>query len=400
MPCNPNPTCPFGSVFNASKAGPNFDTKMYGSGTPHEPLAHMGWVGFVVLNFDSTTSIGVSNTTLRVTGADLNLKQEITTPDVIDGRIDKTVYQLGPKLVDGTLNMPLIADLSSGDAGLGCQAGTTGARTLVNNVWAWSTHRDIFGRMCNIADVDIRYANHAAFNFDNCIVNTLTMNVAQSDLVSWDINVIGRSRTTEDRLENILSNPGVARFMSPARVLTWNDVTINGLKGCQGNNISPLFYSNMIRNFTMEINNNVDRFFTLNGTLFPLDINCGKREVTGSLTLLGMIHDLRLLAQTNQERFTEQNEIRVCYYVGKDTAGPAGTPRDWIGDLPVGDPIFSKRLASVVFNIEEVSMTNEVLETTVNYLALASDKNDALGDANYEFVVPATSCGYPHWGTV
>lgn len=407
MPCSPT-SCPSaGNPINLSGTGPNFDTQQYGTGLASETLAHMGWVGFVVLNFDSTSSIGSSRTHLRVTGADLNLKQEVTTPDVIDGRVDRTVYQLGPKLVDGTLNIPMIADLPSslangGNSGASCQFGVgnlTYAGTLMNNIWDWASIRDTFGRMCNYAGVDIRYANHAAFSFDKCLVNTLTMNVAQSDLVSWDINVIGRSRNDPSGVmtpSDVLTvGPKAARFLSPARVMTWNDVTINAVTGCTNR---VLFYSNMVRNFSLEVNNHIDRYYTLNGSLFPVDINAGKREVTGSLTLLGMIHELRKLAQTNQDRFSEQNELRLAYYIGNDTQ-TTGTRRDWT-DPPTGTlnpptgSIFAKRLASTIFQIEEVSMTNEVLETTVNYLSLASDKNEA----NYEFTVPGTSCGYPAWG--
>jgi len=144
----------------------------------------------------------------------------------------------------------------------------------------------------------------------------------------------------------------------------------------------------------MEVNNNADRFYTLNGTLFPVDINVGKREITGSLTLLGFNHALREVAETNQDRFSEKNEIRVAYYIGEDT-DVTGIGRDWFTETEPAQAIFAARLASVVFRIEEVSMTNDVLETTVNYLALASDKDGA----NYTAIIadPDPSCYYPAW---
>lgn len=395
MPCSPSPTCPNTNSYTTA----NFNAGA-GSGAYDECLAHMGWVGFVRLTFDGNSSIGSWSQLLRATGADINLSQEITMPDVIDGRIDKTVYQMSPKIVEGTLNLPLIADQVNTPVagGSGCTGAdfATIAGELVNAVWDWATVRDRYGRMCNPGFVQIRYANHAAFDFDNCLINTMTLNIPNSDAISVDLNVIGRSRTETEVGQDVLTSPANLYNLSPARVLTWNDATITGLRGCQADP-TLLFKSNMVREFSLEVNNNVDRFYTLNGSLFPLDINAGKREVTGSFTLLGMNHTLRQLAETNQNRFTEKNEIRLTMYVGQDTQ-TVGQPRDWVDNNPpgaFGSPIFQKRLASVIFQIEEVSLTNGVLETTVNYLSLASDKDAA----NYEFVIPASSCGFPNWGS-
>ena len=360
-------------------------------GGPYDHYAHMGFVGYVYLNFT-----GLSPMMLRVTGCDLNLSQEISTPDVIDGSIDKTVYSLGPKIVEGSLNIPLIADVPPDYGALLSPAGACPpdgdaalvARTMLSNIWDWAMTRDPYGRLCFESDVDVRYANHASFKFRKCIVNTMTMSVTQGDAANVDLSVIGQSRDPEN---SMLTMPTKEKFMAPARQFMWNDVTINGVGGCLRD--TQLFFSNQVREFTMEVNNNADRFFTLNGTLFPVDVNVGKREITGSMTLLGFNHRLRETAESNQKYFTEKNEIRIAYYLGRDSDGPAGS-RDWWSDtLTAPNSVFSARLASVIFKIEEVSMTNDVLETTVNYLALASDKESA----NYEAVIPAPSCNFPAW---
>lgn len=361
-------------------------------GPSNAPYANMGWVGFVNLR---SNKLGGVNNILRVTSADINMSQEITMPNVIDGRIDKTVYQMGPRLVEGSFGLPVVADISTG----GCPSvsdlsGTTGvAGSLLNNVWCWTTARGPHGRLIyDDVVLEVRYANHAAFSFDTCVVNTLSMNVAQSDLVTFDINVIGRGRSP---FTDPVTDPPIRDFLSPARVLTWNDVTINGLGGCS--NPDELFRSSQVREFSMEINNNADRFYTLNGSLFPMDVNVGKREITGSLTLMGYQHRLRQLAETNQDRFTEKNEIRVAFYIGNDryTPGPAGgsfTSRDWLGSnqSPPSNAIFAKALTGVVFQIEEVSLTNDLLTTTVNWSGLA---NDQLG---YQSLTPA-NCSFPAW---
>jgi len=367
---------------------------------PTGHFANMGWVGYV---WFQSNKLGANNI-LRVTGADVNLAQEVTKPDVIDGRIDPSVYQLGPKIVEGTLNMPLIADTQDPEnwTGRDCPEieDLTGlAASVLNNVWCWATARGSQGRLLyDDAKLLIRYANHAGFSFDSCVINTYDLNVAQSDMVTTDINVIGRGReqsqTTTGNIQ-YAEEPIITDFLAPARVLTWNDVTVNGIRGCRLNG-QNLFFSNQVREFSMSINNNADRFYTLCGSLFPVDVNVGKREITGSLTLMGLQDRLRDLAETNPERFTEKNEIRLAFYLGNDRfAGDAGfTPRDWTEDTDDASSlgaIWSKRIQGVVFQIEEMSMTNELFETTVAWHAMADDQS------GYEAFTPQTSPSFPAW---
>jgi len=285
--------------------------------------------------------------------------------------------------------LPIIADNAVG----GCPSDVHNvAGELLSDLWCWALARGEQGRLLYPnATMDIRYANHAAFVFDHCLINELTMKVSQSDQLTLDLGIYGRGRSPH---LNPSVNPKITDFLAPARVLTWNDVTITGWGGC--GNTGPLFYSNQVREFSMTVANNADRFYTLGGSLFPVDINVGQREITGNMTLLGLNDTLRNIAETNQNRFTEKNEIRIAVYVGDDTwtPGPGGgsfNTRDWIGATAPGNPIFSKKLVSVVFQIEEMKLDNEVFETTINWFALASDEN------NYEAISPCPSTTFPVW---
>lgn len=383
MPCTANTVCTRTDTNNYA-----FEN-LTPTGDPNGIYANMGWVGFAKLRIPTLTP--GDGTLLRVTSADINLSQEITMPDVIDGRIDRTVYQLGPKLVEGSVSLPVIADVDPTDFD-GCptvqdiRAGGQ-ASTLLDHIWCWTTSRGPQGRLLySDAEFDIRYANHAAYRFDRCMVNTLSMTVTQGDVINFDINVIGRNRTkiSEDPTQD---DPSTSPFLSPARVLTWNDATVNGVGGCGE---GPLFYSNQVREFSFEINNNADRYYTLNGILFPVDINVSKREITGSMTLLGLADRLRNRAETNQDRFTQKDEVRMQLFIGEEILGG----RDWTndGDPTIGNPIWFNKFTGVIFQIEEVAMTNEVLESTVNWIALGNDQT------NFEALQKQTSCSYPAWG--
>ena len=377
------------------------------TGSPEEFFAHMGWVGYVRMTAQPLTP--ANGLTLRVTSADINLSQEITMPDVIDGRIDRTVYQLGPKIVEGTLSMPVISDVDPSASGItnGCarvedlRTGT--ATNLLDTIWCWATARSPHGRLqWSETKLDVRYANHSAFQFTKCIVNSLSMSVTQSDVVTFDIDVIGAARNRAPVPYETDGNDGlsIADMLSPARVSTWNDVTVSGVGGCDG---EKLFSSAQVREFNFEINNNAERYYSLSGRLFPIDINVSKREITGSITLLGLQDRLRLRAEDQQKEFTRKDEIRMMFFVGDEAVSGSGdsslgVSRDWFdisdepqGILSGGVPFFWKKFTGVIFRIEEMALTNEVYETTVNWLALGNDQE------NYLAIVPGSSCQFPAW---
>lgn len=378
------------------------------TGNPEEFYAHMGWVGFANLITPPLTP--VKGTILRVTSADINLSQDITTPDVIDGRIDRTVYQLGPKIVEGTLSLPVIADVDPSGFTGGCVSAqdlrTGQASSLLNTIWCWTTARSPHGRLqWSEAKLDIRYANHSAFSFSKTIVNSLSMTVTQSDVVSFDLDVIGAARDrktqpTEGASAGV-NGLAISDFLSPARVLTWNDVTISGVGGCGSGAEADqrLFSSAQIREFSFEINNNAERYYSLNGRLFPIDINVSKREITGSLTLLGLQERLRQRAEDQQLNFTRKDEIRMMFFIGDEAvSGDAGKSRDWFAltDDPQGIesggiPFFWKKFTGVIFRIEEMALSNDVYETTVNWLAMGNDQE------GYLAIVPGSSCDFPAW---
>lgn len=375
------PTCPQYAL------GDNI-TAFQSAGNPNQMFASMGWVGFVNLDWQGNNNPQF----LRVTSSTLNLKQDITPEDVLDGRIDKTVYRLGPKLVEGDLGLPLVADIDSASVNplAGCPTisdiNNATTSTLMNNLWLWATQRSSMGRIFyDKARIFIRYANHACALYDRAMVNRMSVSVTEQQPINVTMGVIGLSRSMAT---DPVNDPQyfIKDFLSPARVLTWNDVTVNGFRGCSSG--QPLFYSNQVRDFNFEINNNIERYYTLNGDLFPTDLNARKREVTGSLKLLGRNYELATLAESNQERFTEKNSIDFQIYIGNSTYDPGTSTFQ----ARTGVPIFDKTFTSVVFQIEEMSLNpNDVFETTVNWRAYANDQ------FSYEAFDPATSPCFPIW---
>lgn len=384
------PTCTAGCPTLPSDI--NKYTQAYkGFGNPTEIFASQGYVGFAVLHVNLGGTI--RDQMLRLESCSLKESQEITNPSVIDGRIDNTVYQLGPKIVEGDLSMPLIADLDSSlvDPLSGCpqvsDLTSSTAASLLDTIWCISLVRNSAGRlMYDDSALDVRYANSAAFRFDRAMVNRLSLSITQSGPAKVTLGMICRTRNPQTN-PPVEQAPIIYPMLSPARVLTWNDFSIDGYRGCDGGGgTTPLFYSNQVREFSLEVTNDIERYFTLNGDLYPTDIAAKKRSVTGTLKLMGWNHDLSTLAENNQYRFTEKNRIRIAAYIGNSTYDPVS------GSFGIrsGTPIFDHSLSAVVFKIEEMSLTNDLLESTIAYTAMASDQT------SYEFS-DGLSCSFPPW---
>jgi len=339
----------------------------------NNPPAYMGYVGFakILSGVINGNSVGASNVPhgnhlIRANSIDINLTQDISSPDVVDSRYDKTVYQLGPKLVDGSVAFPAIYEIPNGET-----------VTLFELMYRYAVTRDDYGFL-NDFDMEVKYAqsatvpNESDFLYQGCIVNTWQFSVAQSDVVTCSFDIIGIDRTLPNSLP--LLPPG--RSVNPdgsdvctggtagttydsnanfgtTRVVTWNDARVELSGGRDSIDIGGQY----VRTFEANINNDAERFFTLNTKLSPQSVAPRKREISGSLTLMGRHANLSTLAETNQDNCTEYTNLKFGYATsaigsGSDTSS------------------FNVILPNTVYNIEEMSLTNDIFETTVNWRSL------------------------------
>jgi len=289
------------------------------------PPAFMGYVGFV--------RFGPSDTDLvRATSADIRLSQEIIKPDLIDSRFDRTTYQLGPKIVEGSAEFPAIFD----------SGGTGSSNDVAEKLYRLACQRDASGKIGS-TEIAVKYTSQSAsFRFPGCIVNNWRFAVAQSDVINIGIDVIGIDRVSTD-----LTEPGDDEFKT-TRIVTWNDAVFS-IDEADGT--TSVVSSEYIRNFDIEIANDAERFYTLNGKLSPQDIAPRKRDVTGSLTIMGRHPSLSSIAEDNENRCTEDRTMVFGYNISAPSCGTG----------------FKVRLKDLVFEIEEMSLTNDLFETTVNY---------------------------------
>jgi hypothetical protein len=307
--------------------------------------AQLGYVGFVSLD----------GSRVRATSCDIRATQAIDSPNLVDGKFDKTTYQVQAKEVGGSISFPAVHE-----------DGDSVTRTLWNGV----IERNTSGRLANrIDNIKVKYATGVSYEYSSNIVDTFEYSVTQSDMVNINIGIIGIDRdngATGDATES-----QAFYEQRNSRVVTWNDAVVKFLVG------SGAVGGDEIRSFSINVNNNSQRYYTLNGKLVAQDVAATKRDITGSITVMGRNELLAARAgfkgQDNQTRCTETSEVIWGYCVGSKSnlsAGSTAAPT-CAGDIGVGCAgNFIVRMGGTVFQIEEIAITNELLETTVNYRVL------------------------------
>jgi hypothetical protein len=314
---------------------------------PVTPTAAMGYVGFLQLqNWGLTTP----QFPIRFTSSDLNITQDITAQDVIDGRVDRSVYQLGPIITEGTVGFPVIID-ASGD--------------FINNIWIAAVRRDnreatdFSGELIHFGDIVVKYVQGRTYTFRRSKINSLTLTATQGEPVTGSIMFWGTTRDASSTLT-------IPNYLTPARVLTWDQVRVYGFKGTtppSDPRNSGTFSTQFVRSFSVTIDNALSRNYTFDpdASLFPSNISTGKRSVTGNLEFQGWA-PTEDLADSNTQRCTSEETLRFealsnCTLTGQDQNTSNTQVR------------FSRQMYGVIYRHQDVSSTMDVFTSTVAWQA-------------------------------
>jgi hypothetical protein len=327
---------------------------------PTRPHAYPGFTGQVMVQLNEPASKPFR---LRANSVGLQAKQDINFPALIDGTSDKTAYSLGGKEIEGDLAFPLIHEgaslLPSGSPKSDC---STIDNSFAATLWRWATQRSANGRLALNGNILVVYPDNSRFEYPGCVVNTMALRVQQGNPIEVTAGFVGLDRTFGGDLNGGFQSEA-PEYLSPARIITWNDFRL-GMYSTFGDRLpdsgGEVIDGDGIRNFNVNINNNVERFYTLNGQLAPQDITAKKREITGDVTVLGRSKYLNTIGEANDQHFTSYENIAFGYAVGAN------------------DIYWATVLHGVIFNIEEMTVNaDNVFETSVNYTAT--------GDCSYGY---------------
>ena len=120
------------------------------------PHAYMGYNAMIIIPTSSAISgvIGLADIRIRATSFGVQMKQEISYPELIDSLIDKSVYKPEMETVEGDIGFPLIHEgpaldawLPASKSGTGSGCGQGIASSMASMVWKLAATRDLYGRM-------------------------------------------------------------------------------------------------------------------------------------------------------------------------------------------------------------------------------------------------------------
>lgn len=292
------------------------------------PTAKMGYIG----------TVNVFGQAVRAMSSSLAEKQTIQNPDVVDNRIDRSLYQLGAVEVDGDIVIPVVK--------VGSQ------QAFLNTIWDFATSRDPnTGELTHSGDVILQYSYGIGRTFHGCKMNTFEMRSTAGDRVEATMNFLGTTANDGGTAGNPID-------LSPARVLTWDNVTITG-----AGNVN--FDSCIVREFSMTINNNLSRNYTFCDlttqgaphSLFPSNISTGKRHVNGSLGFQGFSPTDVTGAERNPLNFTTNDTLTF------DFGG------------------FNKAFQHVLYEFQNINISVGVVTSTANWFAYGGT-----GAGDYAFI--------------
>jgi hypothetical protein len=265
--------------------------------------------------------------TIRATQFGLKASQEISHMDTIDATWDYTAYRYGPVKVEGDVNIPIPA----------------GSGFLLQILDFVSLRDAATGRLQNNGVVTAAYDHTLSYNYLGCQANTASFSIQAEEAIDLSVGFIGASRAAGA----VGSKPDQA----PRRVLTWDDVTFGS---------DPIADSCQVKSFNFEINNNVTAFYGLCGDLFtiPGNIVAGKREVSGSFEAAW------------GEGFGFQN-----YAYSTNTTGPDTTTDSLTLDVRDNGLV---SFLGVIFNMEDISITNDFFVGTQAWRAFGTDGTNAI----------------------
>jgi hypothetical protein len=217
------------------------------------------------------------------------------------------------------------------------------SQTFLNQIWSWATRRDLTsGELIHNGDVVLNYSYDIGRTFHGCRVNRLSMSATAGERVEATMGFLGTTITDGASIQDPID-------FSPARVLTWDDVTIN----------SPIIDTCIVREFSMEINNNLipNHVFCPETGLFVNNISTGKRNVSGSLQFQGFA-PTDTLATTNYTRVTS-DEILTFDFGG-----------------------FSQQFNHVLYEFQDIDINTGVITSSVNWYAHGGKTDYAIEGQN------------------
>ena len=343
-----------------------------GLADPTNRPAYAGYSGFVT--YEAQIGGALNKYLLRADRCTLKGSQGIDTIKDIDGSIDSTRYALKAFELNGDVSF----NLDSSPDSAGYQAF---ARLYADTVQRSADGRLKIREIPGSRNMLVRYNGEVSYRYLDIVPNKMTIECSANEALRVTTSFIGRGRegpfdgTTAVMGDGLGATIGNTVNIAPVRVVTYNDISIDiesspisaGVVVNSGPTIPRL---PLVKSFSVSIDNQVEAVHTLSGTLAAYDLVAKKRVITGNINFLGRNRDIADYAMYNEIGQTSRANLIFNVRLGNVTK-----------------TLF--KLRGVVFKLESMDLTNEVLNSSMEFMALGDQQ------FNYEaisaFGVPGTS---------
>tara|TARA_Y100000034_G_scaffold54409_1_gene66682 strand:- start:3290 stop:4327 length:1038 start_codon:yes stop_codon:yes gene_type:complete len=279
---------------------------------------------------------------IRAESCDVIVKQDIQTIGDVDGSIDYTRYMLQPFDVSGSLSFPL-------DQSQAADSFAVFEKLYNDAVLRRSEDGNLRSKNEGGRRLHVRYYPGFSYTYLDILINSFQLSVSQGDVLKATVNMMGRGRIPMDPSD--APTLDATSDLAPVRAIQFNDVEVVIVPDGDIGGISEEISTEIVRSFEVTINNNCEHVYTLSSSLTPYDIIAKKREITGSITFAGRQDDLALWASEHETR--AQSAVDLVFRVKMDAA----TTIDLF------------RLKGVIAQIESAAITNDLVETSMNFRA-------------------------------
>ena len=210
----------------------------------------MGYIG----------SVTIGGVGYFMSGSSLNPTQGVEAPDLVAGARMRRGWVYGKVDPTGNVTGPLHENATS--------------------LWPTAFERDTItgdgiDHMLNTVDIEIAYYQGGGWKFNSCILNSLQISATAGEVVTFTADFAGK---------DIVTKYDTFSPVDCAKLMTWDRVlfSITAVGGGTGIEDVTNFQS-----VNVTINNNVQKPYAITdavGNLYPVDLPCGVREITGSVS--------------------------------------------------------------------------------------------------------------------
>lgn len=322
--------------------------------------ARTGFKEIIEVGTTVTYPINTATNPVRCSDFSIMPSQDVTVPELIQGGVDRTAFQIEQQTVGGSIGFPIVAPVGAASS-VGTPPGSSfitvdnGMNTIFTNAIENANDPTT---LYNTFEVGSTY--HGIFK--NCMVNSFGISGEQGGVVSSTTEIWPTHIDTDSE------GPAPTTFydLPEVEVVMFYNVRIN-----EGNNISIGTWEldpKLIRSFNINVANNLERNFTYNTAEYAHDITFGLRQVSGDFTF-----------QLDNDETNNPSSGRFPRFADIMSRA-SGTPtlEFEMGGGSGGNYIYTFTVKNPVFSAADQPLTVGVLEQTVSFVAVADEDQYAI----------------------